>query len=307
MPTLQQLRYFVSLADMLHFRRAAEACNVTQPTLSVQLKELESKLGTPLIERTRNSVIVTPMGERVYKLARRVLSDVEEIRAVTASRGDRMERTIRVGVVQSSGSYLLPFVVSDLHERHPGLALYIREGMPDSLLHMLGEGALDLLLFPLPVGRKDYEAISMLREPLLAVVSRDHPLARQEAIDPEMLRGETILSLEQGHRLYEIVRNLCEDHGAILSDDFEGTSLDTLRQMVGMGMGISLMPSLYVRSEVRARDAVVAIPFRNRAPSRTIGMVWRRGTALEDEYRSLAKDISDILRKTTQDIIVMGP
>ena len=122
-----------------------------------------------------------------------------------------------------------------------------------------------------------------------------------------MLRGETILSLEQGHRLYEIVRNLCDDHGAILSYDFEGTSLDTLRQMVGMGMGISLMPSLYVRSEVRARDAVVAIPFRNRAPSRTIGMVWRRGTALEDEYRSLAKDISDILRKTTQDIIVMGP
>jgi len=306
MPTLQQLRYFVSVAETRHFRRAAEACHVTQPTLSAQLKELEAKLGTQLIERTRGAVIVTPVGDQVYNLARGILRDVEEIRAVTASRHAMLDRTIRVGVVQSSGSYLLPFVVADLHDRHPGLALYIREGTPQALLQMLGDGTLDLLILPLPLGRKDFDSVSMLREPLLAVMPRDHPLAQYDSLPPALLRGETILSLEPGHRLDELVRGICEDNGAVLSHDYEGTSLDTLRQMVAMGMGLSLMPALYVRSEVRSRDAVVARPLRKHAPSRTVGMVWRRGTSLETEYRSLATDICDILRQRTEEVTILS-
>lgn len=306
MPTLQQLRYLVSLAETRHFRRAAEACHVTQPTLSAQLKDLEIKLGTPLVERARGGVIVTPVGEQVYHLARGILRDIEEIRAVTAARRARLARTIRVGVVQSSGSYLLPFVVPDLHARHPGLGLYIREGMPQALLHMLGDGALDLLVFPLPVGRQDLDSLSMLREPLLAVLPRDHPLAAEDTLAPARLRGETILSLEPGHRLYDQVRDLCEENGAHLSRDYEGTSLDTLRQMVAMGMGLSVMPALYVRSEVRPRDAVVARPFRSPAPGRTIGMVWRRGTTFEAEYRELARDICGILSDAAPEVTVLG-
>ncbi len=306
MPSLQQLRYFVQLAEARHFRRAAEACHVTQPTLSAQLKDLERKLGTTLVERSRGRVIVTPTGQAVQDIAQRILRDVDEIRAVAAAGRSMLATTIRIGVVQSSGSYLLPLVVPDLHALHPDLGLYIREGMPAGLLQALEDGTLDLLIYPQPVGRRDLESLSLLREPILAVLPSDHALAVHDTLAPEMLRGETILSLEQGHRLDTQVQDLCARHGAVLSQDYEGTSLDTLRQMVAMGMGLSLMPALYVRSEVRHQTAVVARPFEGRGPVRTLGMVWRKGTAREDEYRQLARAIREVLRMQAPEVTVLG-
>lgn len=305
MPTLQQLRYLVALADTRHFRRAAEQCHVTQPTLSAQLKELESKLSAHLIERSRAHVIVTPLGEKIVAHARQVLRDVEDIRSLAALHHGSLQSTIKVGVVQSLGSYLLPLIVPDLHESHPQLKLYVREGLPAYLLDQLSIGALDILLFPLPIREADFETLSLFREPLYTVLPRDHPFADEHTIAPEMLKGETILALEQGHKLYEQVARICDQYGAVLSHDFSGTSLDTLRQMVAMGMGLSLLPALYVKSEVAHQDIVVARPFRGAAPSRTIGMIWRQKTAREDEFIELGNEISGCLKRHAPEVAVM--
>jgi LysR family hydrogen peroxide-inducible transcriptional activator len=306
MPTLQQLRYLVAVADHLHFRRAAEACHVTQPTLSTQVKDLEVRLGTALVERSRSKVIMTPTGKEIAERGRRILREVQEIHSIAKSSQSVLESVIRIGVVQTVGSYFLPLVIPDLHAKYPKLGLYIREGFPDVLLAALEEGSIDLLFFPLPVARADLETLSLFREPIHVVVPSDHRLAQESEIDPGMLRGETILSLEQGHKLYELVRKISDDYGVELSHDYEGTSLDTLRQMVATGMGVSLMPALYVKSEVAHQDIVVARPFRGTAPSRTIGMVWRKGTSREKEFRLLAELICATLTDRAPEIIVLG-
>lgn len=306
MPSIQQLRYLVRLAETRHFRRAADACHVTQPTLSAQLKELERKLGVTLVERSRSSVLVTPTGNAIVEVARRILRDLDEVRAVAASGRDLLESTIRIGVVQSLGSYFLPLIVPDLHAKYPRLGLYMREGLPDMLLRAVDEGTLDLLFFPMPVRNAELDGMSLFREPLHVVAPNNHALADEVAIEQEMLAAETILTLEPGHKLYEQVRLICDDVGAELSRDYEGTSLDTLRQMVAMGMGLSLLPALYVKSEVTREDLVVARPFARRPPTRTIGMIWRRRTAREAEYRKLAVDISAILKVRAPEVVVLG-
>lgn len=306
MPSIQQLRYLVTLTETRHFRRAADICNVTQPTLSAQLKELERKLGVTLVERSRSKVIVTPTGMAVAGIARRILRDLEEIRAVSSSGRATLESIVRIGVVPTLGSYFLPLIVPDLHERYPRLGLYMREGLPRRMLRELQDGNLDLLFYPMPVGFSDLDGLSLFREPIHVALPVDHRLAPEAAISQHMLAGETILALEPEHKLYELVRAICEDAGAELSHDYEGTSLDTLRQMVAMGMGISLLPALYVKSEVAREKLVVARPFARRAPSRTIGMIWRRGTAREAEYRTLAVDICQILKKTAPEVTVLG-
>lgn len=305
MPTLQQLRYLVAVATTRHFRLAAEACHVTQPTLSAQIRELEVRLGAELIERTRSRVVITPLGEAVAEHARTILREVDEIRALTALHRGSLQRTIKVGVVQSLGSYLMPLIVPDLHESHPLLKLYLREGLPRHLLESLAAGALELLFFPLPIRGGDLESWPLFREPFLTVAPHDHPLAAEADLSPAMLKGQTVLSLEPGHKLYEQVAQLCDQYGAHLSHDFEGTSLDTLRQMVAMGMGVSLMPALYVKSEVAPQDNVVARPFRGTPPSRTIGLVWRAGTSRAAEYHELATEIGRILRRRAPEVTVL--
>jgi LysR family hydrogen peroxide-inducible transcriptional activator len=305
-PSLQQLRYLVAVADQLHFRRAAESCNVTQPTLSAQIKELEMRLGASLVERSRSKVIMTPVGKEISERGRRILREVTEIHTIAKSGQSVLSSVIRIGVVQTVGSYFLPLVIPDLHQKYPKLGLYIREGLPDVLLRSLEDGALDLLFFPLPVNRVELDSLSLFREPIQVVMPWDHRLAHEPEIDPVMLRGETILSLEPGHRLHELVRTISEDYGVDLSHDYEGTSLDTLRQMVATGMGLSLMPALYVKSEVAHQDIVVARPFRGTAPSRTIGMVWRKGTSREKEFRLLSAFICRSLTARAPEITVLG-
>ncbi|MEL6799886.1 MAG: LysR substrate-binding domain-containing protein [Pseudomonadota bacterium] len=306
MPTLQQMRYFVAIADTLHFRRAAAAVNVTQPTLSAQLKELELRLGVQLVERSRSRVMLTPVGREIVDRARRVLRDVEEIRNTARLSQRPLGDTIKLGVVQSLGSYLLPVIVPDLHESHPDLRFYVREALADTLLDQLDTGGLDLLFFPLPLDRADLVTEPVFHEPLRVVVSQEHPLAQKDIIDPADLRGETLLTLEPGHRLYDQVRQLSEQYQADLSHDFEGTSLDTLRQMVAMGMGISLLPALYIRSEVARERLVVDRPVGGTPPSRLIGMVWRKGAARDEEFRDLAQIIAGILSARAPEVTVVA-
>lgn len=305
MPTLQQLRYLALLDETLHFRRAAERAHVTQPTLSAQLSALETKLGLTLVERSRARVIMTPEGHEIAARARRILREVDEIRDLAQRGRQPLGGTIRVGVVASLGSYFLPLVIPDLHAAHPDLRLYVREGTATDLMTRLDDGSLDLLFVPLPAQGPDLDSARLFREPLLAVAANDHPIAMLEAVPRARLKGETILSLEPGHKLHDQVRQICEDTGAEISLDYGATSLDTIRQMVGMGLGLSLLPALYVRSEVQPNRLVTARPLSGPQPFRTVGMVWRRRAARATEYAELAKILRGILRRTAPEVTVI--
>ncbi len=306
MPTLKQFRYLVALAHTLHFRKAAEQCHVSQPTLSGQLQELEDRLGVQLVERSRRSqVVLTPLGQTIAERARIVLRDVQDIIDLGKHGQQWLDGTIKLGALPTLGPYLLPHVLPELHKSHPGLKLYVREGMPISLIQSLEDGDLDLLLFPMPIRETDLESTRLFREQLWVVIPSDHRLAAKAQIDRADLNGETVLALEQGHRLYEQVAELCREFGAELSHDFEGTSLDTLRLMVGMGMGLSFMPTVYVLSETPKDAQVVARPMKSRPPTRTVGLAWRRHSARGDEYRALANLMRGILRSSLPDVTVV--
>ncbi len=305
MPTLKQLKYLVAVADQKHFRRAAEASHVTQPTLSSQIKELEHRLGTKLIEQSKPGVILTPTGREIVRRARHVLAEVDDIRNVARHEAGALSGTLRLGVVQSLGSYLMPLIVPDIHEREPELRLYIREGLASQLVNQLQEGTLDFLFFPLPVRGQNLTTQLLFREPLLFVAPRTHRLAGKTAVKGVDLKGETLLTLEAGHRLYEQVRDISERFGANLSRDYEGTSLDTLRQMIAMEIGVSLMPALYVRSEVARETLVRAMPFEVDAPSRTVGIVWRQGASRAETFDRLARHVREILNRNVPEVEVI--
>jgi len=308
MPTLQQFRYLVALADTAHFGRAAERCHVSQPTLSGQLKELERRLSAPLVERDRRAqVILTPIGRAVVARARRVLRDVEDIKDLARRGGPDPAGTIRLGTLPTLGAYFLSLVVPDLHRSFPDLKLFVREGTAETLLASLDDGQLDALLFPLPVRAGHLDATPLVREPLVIVVPADHPFAGLDAVPRERLAGETVLALEPGHRLHAQVQAICDDVGAQLSHDFEGTSLDTLRLMVGMGMGLAFMPVLYVRSEALKDPAVAVVPLAGEPPERRVGLVWRRQSARREAFLTLAAAIRRVFAEQVRDIAVEEP
>ncbi|MEM7644344.1 MAG: hydrogen peroxide-inducible genes activator [Pseudomonadota bacterium] len=306
MPTLQQFRYLVAVADTLHFRRAAESVNVTQPTLSTQLKELETRLGVQLVERSRSGVTLTPVGQAVAARARGVLRDVADIAALARSGADPLTGTVRVGIVGSLGGYFLPLVIPTLHARYPALKFYVREGVAADLMGRLRDGTLDVLFFPLPLDEPALQVEPLFHEPLLVVLPSDHALAGEDVVDRAALAGETVMALEAGHRLHDTVADLCEETGAVLSLDYEGTSLDTLRQMVATGLGLSILPALYVRSEVARAQLVVARPLSDPRPERDIGLVWRRTAAQGEAYGELAAAIRDILRQEAPEVRIIG-
>lgn len=297
MPSLRQLQYLLALSERRHFRRAAEACGVSQPTLSAQLRNLEERLGVQLVERSRATVLMTPVGRQVAAIARRMLNDADEIRQIAASQGQAMGGTIRMGLAPTIGPYLLPRIVADLHTAYPALKLYVREDMPAALPAALEQGRHDVLVVPLSAGRKDLETLPLFREPLYLVMSADHPLAARTTIGRRDLRGHAVLTLESGHQLHEQVERLCDEVQAQLLSDYEGTSLDTLREMVGMGMGMSFLPGLYVLSSL-GQDPTIRVASVSGAPIyRTVGMVWRKSSARADDFRIIADRFCNAVRR----------
>ncbi|MFW5833972.1 MAG: LysR substrate-binding domain-containing protein [Pseudomonadota bacterium] len=308
MPSLQQLRYLVAIADTAHFGRAAERCNVSQPTLSGQLKELERRLAGQLVERDRKArVILTPLGREVVGRARRVLRDVEDIRALARRGGPHPVGTIRLGAVPTLGAYFLSLVVPDLHGSFPDLRLFVREASSDSLVTFLEDGQLDAILLPLPVRSEHLEQTPLLVEPLMAVVAADHPLATRTVLGPDDLRGETVLALEPGHRLHVQVEELCAAVGARVARDFEGTSLDTLRLMVGMGIGVAFLPALYIRTEALKDPAVKVLRFAPDPPSRQVGLVWRKRAARGEAFHTLAERMRSVFEGGIAEVRVERP
>jgi LysR family hydrogen peroxide-inducible transcriptional activator len=297
LPTLRQLEYLVAVADTRHFGRAAERVHVTQPTLSEQLRTLERRLGVQLVERSRSNVVVTPLGFEVVEIARRMLRDAQRIRDVTGHAGSGMRGVLRLGLPSTIGPYLLPRVAPRLHAVYPQLKLYVREELPHVLPRGLAEGLHDVIVAPLPVNQSGLREAVLFEEPLHLAVPLDHELAKRESIRVQDLKGVDLLALGPGYQLRDLVVNLAAESGANIRFDYEGTSLDTLREMMATGLGVSLMPGLYVRSVVSKDPRFKTFDIGRRGLKRTIGMLWRKTKTSQPNFERLAA----LFRETVAD------
>jgi LysR family hydrogen peroxide-inducible transcriptional activator len=291
---LRDLRYLIALADLRHFGRAAEACHVSQPTLSTQLRKLEDELGVQLIERAPRQVMLTPAGTDIVARARRVIAEVEQMREVARRTADPEAGSVRLGMFPTLGPYLLPHAVPRLRARFPRLELLLVEEKTESLLAMLREGRLDAAVLALPLHEDWLEVEPLFEEPFLLAVPTGHPLAGRKQLRMEDLGAQQLLLLEDGHCLRDQALAVCGLAGAGEKEGFRATSLETLRQMVAAGVGLTLLPMLAVKPPVPVSDAITLLPFRNPAPSRKLALVWRKSSAMTAFLRQLAATLRDL-------------
>ena len=291
MPTIRQFEYLVAVADLKHFGRAAQASHASQPTLSQQLRALEELLGVTLIERGLGGAELTPVGREIANRARRLLVGVNDIRELARRAAEGGVGTIRFGVTPTLGPYLMPAIVAALHREQPDLRLYIREGIPDDQALELTRGQIDMMLGPLPIQGDDLVVEPLLREQLYLVAPPDHPLAQAPRLTRHDLKGAEILSLDRRHHLHHQVAELCANYGMALLRDYEGTSLDSLRQMAGSGLGLAILPEFYIRSEVGGGAGVRVLDVAGWNEMRSIAAAWRSGAACGDLYLMIARRI----------------
>ena len=285
------LQYFVKLAELKHFSKAAEACFVSQPTLSTQIRKLEEELGITLIERAPRKVMLTPVGEDIAHRARHVLRDIEQIKDAARRSKDPETGTIKLGIFPTLAPYLLPHVIPVIRRRYPELRLQLAEEKTEDILHMLDQGHLDAGLLALPVEERGMELEILFEEPFVMAMPASHPLAEKQSIGLRDLEGTELLLLEEGHCLRQHALAVCELAGAHERVDFHATSMETLRQMVAADAGVTLMPVLAVKPPIPLTENIALRPFNSPAPSRTIALVWRSSSPLGDFLRKLADSL----------------
>ncbi len=290
---LADLRYLVAVADHLHFGRAAEACFVSQPTLSTQLKKLERELGVELVERNPRQVMLTAAGERVVEHARKAVAEADLVREVARLSADPESGSLRVGMFPTLGPYLLPHVVPALHARFPNLELLLVEEKTEVVVQRLLDGKLDVGVLALPIEAGNLHQEPLFEEEFVLAVPAEHPLGRRkQKVDLSVLTGEQLLLLEEGHCLRAQALSVCQLHGADERAGFRATSLETLRQMVAAGVGITLLPELAVHAPVPEYTGVRLLRFTRPAPCRRIAMFWRPTSA----YAGFLPDLADVVR-----------
>ncbi len=300
--TLKQLRGLLMVAQTKSFRRAAERLGTTQPSLSAQIQALETALDLRLVERSRSGALLTPAGREIAERAQNVVDAATALRDYAASLHPAMAGSIKLGVTPTIGPYLLPSVVAALRRDHPELTLYIREAPPAALADELASGAHDVVLTQLPLRRADLAVEELFRERLFLVVAADHALSAKPEITPSDLAELEVLSLDPRFLLHAQVADLCETFGARSARNYEGASLDALRLMTGMGVGVTFLPALYVRSEIRPGSEVVARAIRGRSISRPIGIAWRRTAEKVSAFRRLANVMRDVFKELDREV-----
>ena len=307
-PTLRQLEYFIAVSEEKHYRRAAEHLQVSQPTITAQITTLEETLGVRLLERSRAGVHLTPVGRELLPQARDILTRVSALQNAAKPSASGPTGTYRLGIAPTLGPYLLPEIIPELHRLYPQLQLYFQERVPIDLEQDLHAGRHDLIISPLPLISKELTTEVLFHEPLKVVLAHDHPLAKHSTLTAKQLRGEKILILQERHHLHRQVHALASELGAELLSNYEGTSLDTLRQMAGMGMGIAMLPTLYIRSEIdqRGTSEVVVSPLHNKHITRTIAISWRRSSPNQTFFRQLAKLFRRLSGSLFGDAISLG-
>lgn len=297
MPTLRQLEYFLAVAELRHFGRAAQSCNISQPTLSHQLRALEQRLGVILIDRGSNLPELTPVGREIAERAKRAMLEISDIRKLATRSRDHLAGIVRFGVTPTLGPYLMPAIIGALNAEQPDLRLYIREGIPAEQARDLVAGRLDMLVGPQPIAGEDLEILPLFNEPLSVVAPDHHPLVGKGQLQCTDLAGMQFLTLDHRHHFHQIVQTACARFGATILHDYEGTSLDSIQQMVGSRVGLAILPELYLRSEVGGDALVVRLPISDWSISRQIAAAWRIRSANAQDYRALAMRIKDQARE----------
>ncbi|MBP2550655.1 LysR family hydrogen peroxide-inducible transcriptional activator [Neorhizobium galegae] len=287
-PTLRQLRYFEALARFGHFGRAAEACAISQPALSVQVKELEEMLGVTLLERSVRQIRLTSFGEEFVVRVREILRAVDELGDLARAAQSQLAGRLRIGIIPTIAPYLLPAMISQLTRDNAGLDIHLRETVTPKLLQELSEGRLDTAIVALPVSEESLTEIALFEENFLLV--RPAEDAAKPVPNRERLREMRLLLLEEGHCFREQALSFCNISAGSPKprELLDGSSLSTLVQMVGAGIGITLIPEIAVAVETRSAPVSIA-RFEDPQPSRTIGMVWRKTSPIARQLMQVAE------------------
>ncbi|MCC0013275.1 MAG: hydrogen peroxide-inducible genes activator [Hoeflea sp.] len=290
--TLKQLRYFEALAQHGHFGRAAQACAISQPALSVQIRELEESLGTDLFERGARQIRLTNFGEEFSTRVRGILRSVDELGELAMASRDHLVGRLRIGVIPTIAPYLLPEIITDLTAANSSIDIQIRESLTPILVRELADGRLDAAIVALPVSEPSLTEVSLFEENFVLV----RPVADEGKPVPghEDLREMKLLLLEEGHCFRDQALSFCNIQSSRPREMLDASSLATLVQMVGAGLGVTLIPEMAIAVETRSAPVSIA-HFRHPQPSRTIGMIWRKTSPLAKQLRQ----ISEVVRKTT--------
>lgn len=293
MITIRQLRYFHALSESLHFGRAAEACSVTQPALSMQIKELESELDVTLIERRKNGIQLTSEGREISRRATEILLSVRDLQNFAADKGGPLGRSLSLGVIPTVAPYFLPQILPELQQRHAELDLTLHEAQTDHLLDKLSEGAIDVALLALPAGDESFQSLSLFTDRFLLAMPASVP--EPESVRVDDLRSEKLILLDEGHCLRDQALAVCGSAGKSAMSKFGATSLTTVLQMVANGYGSTLLPEMAVPVEVRSNTPLTLrhlIP----EPSRTIGLLWRASAPRQERFEHLGQIFLDVWR-----------
>src|ERR1700677_3064479 len=294
--TFKQLRYFEAMSRHCHFGRAADACAITQPSMSMQIKDLEDGLGAALFERGARQVRLTSFGEEFVPRVREILRSVDELEDLARASRDRLLGRLRIGVIPTVAPYLLPIVIGDLTRVYAGIDIHVRETLTQKLIRELAEGRLDAAIVALPVSEPSFVEIALFAEDFVLV--RPGEDEGKPAPDIESLREMRLLLLEEGHCFRDQALSFCHMHSAPPRELLDASSLSTLVQMVGAGIGVTLIPEMAVAVETRSASVSIA-RFESEKPSRTIGMIWRKTSPLTKQLLQISEVVrrsADLLR-----------
>ena len=294
--TLTELRYVVAVARERHFGKAAEACFVSQPTLSVAVKKLEEELGLMLFERGPGEVSITPAGQKIVEQAQRVLEEAARVREIAAAGRDPLAGSLRLGAIYTIGPYLLPKLIPILRRSAPQMPLHIQENFTHRLAEMLKAGEVDVILVALPFDEPGIVTAPVYDEPFLVAVPKGHPWEGRKRVSSEELARESLLLLGEGHCFRDQVLEFCHalrsKERSGIAKTVEGGSLETIRQMVASGVGVTVLPSTSVSpGHSGAGDLIRVLPFSPPVPVRRVGLAWRRSFPRPEAIEALRKGI----------------
>ncbi|HET9511232.1 MAG TPA: hydrogen peroxide-inducible genes activator [Sphingomonas sp.] len=293
LPTLKQLQYLVALRDIGHFGRAAEACFVTQSTLSAGIRELETLIGITLVERTRRVVRFTPLGERIAEKARRVLREAEELGDMARAAGQPLSGEMRMSVIPTIAPFMLPQILPRLRRDYPDLKLYLREEPSGAACESLQQGRTDCVLLALPYACGDVEAAPLFEDRLFLAYPMGELSPPSAGIRPSEIDESRLLLLEDGHCLKDHALAACNRPEIRAEATMMGTSLHTIVQMVDNGLGMTILPEMALEAGILERTHIASAPLRADNPSRRIALVWRRASPREKDFQLLAKVLGE--------------
>jgi len=277
--TLSELKYIVALAQERHFGHAAERCFVSQPTLSVAIKKLESELGISLFERSKNAVTVTPLGEGVVHEAQVILENVRSLQDIAAGGKDQLKGPLKIGAIFTIGPYLFPHLIPQVQQLAPDMPLYIEESYTKVLRQKLREGELDVIIVALPFNEPDVLTKALYDEPFEVLLPKGHDWLKRKTVSPDQLPDSDLLLLGEGHCFRDQVLDMCpalgKNQNTKLKSSAEGSSLETLRHMVASGLGITVLPKSATGVGLYANGLLETRPFVRPVPTRTVAIAWR--------------------------------